>query len=254
MIDTHCHVDLYPDPSRIAVEARSAGVATIVVTNLPSAFSRAYPYVGNADGFRLALGLHPLMAESHQEERELFTQFCSWTDYIGEVGLDFSPEGYRTRDLQVESFRFVLRALGVTPKFMTLHSRRAEAEVLAMVRDALVYPVVFHWFSGPASVADAAIAEGHYFSVNPAMTRSSHGQKLIARIPRERVLTESDGPFVKVGARPAVPSDVALVEKHLADEWHVTPVEARASVRANFRSLKAALGGLRGSETDRRWP
>jgi len=56
MIDTHCHVDLYPRPTEVASEARRAGVLTVVVTNLPSAFDRAQPHVQQFTNLRLALG------------------------------------------------------------------------------------------------------------------------------------------------------------------------------------------------------
>jgi TatD DNase family protein len=49
-----------------------------------------------------------------------------------------------------------------------------------------------------------------YFSVNPAMIRSQSGQRLLREIPGDRILTETDGPFVKVGSGPARPSDVAV--------------------------------------------
>jgi TatD DNase family protein len=56
-------------------------------------------------------------------------------------------------------------------------------------------------------------------------------------MPRERVLTETDGPFVKVGSRPATPPDAALVTKALAELWLVEAVQARDVVAANLRTL-----------------
>jgi len=244
MIDTHCHLDLYPDPSQTAREARAGGVGIIAVTNLPSAFERAYPFIGQEKGFKLALGLHPLEAKKHKRELAAFARLCDKTYYIGEVGLDLSPEGYATRDTQMASFRFVLETLRGRPRFLTIHSRRAEREVLDCLKEFNQPPGVFHWYSGPLGVLDEAVELGHYFSINPAMIASPNGQRIITRLPSERILTESDGPFVTIDGRPSIPADISLVEKHLASTWKVGDSEARQQLKRNFVRLRSALGGL----------
>lgn len=237
MIDAHCHVDLYPDPTNVAAGADQAGVLTVIVTNLPSAFERAYPHVKPFRKMRLALGLHPLVADRHPAERERFRELVDKTSYVGEVGLDFSRAGYATKEVQVESFRFVLRVLRGRPKFITLHSRRAESAVLDMLDEEGRSPVVFHWYSGALNVLDRALAQGHFFSVNPAMTESPNGRKIIQRLPPERVLTESDGPFVRVKGRAIVPADVITVEDYLADVWQREKSEVRLMIKENFLKL-----------------
>lgn len=242
MLDAHCHLDLYPDPSRIALEADRAGVFTVLVTNLPSAFDTAFPHVQQFKRVRLALGLHPLCAKQHSvQELERFKERVTCTSFIGEVGLDFSPEGYATKEKQLASFQFVLNSLAGKPKFVTIHSRRAEQAVLDLVGSQYGRPIVFHWFSGATKVLDAAIREGHYFSINPAMILSERGIALLASIPAERILTESDGPFVTIGSRPVVPSDVQLVETKLAEMWSTTASSVRRTISKNFDRLLAPI-------------
>lgn len=241
MIDTHCHVDLYPRPTEVAEEAKQARVLTISVTNLPSAFDRAYPYVEQFTNMRLALGLHPLLADKHLSERGRFQQLSAKTSYIGEVGLDFSRDGIATRELQVESFRIVLQAIRGKWKFITLHSRKAESAVLDMLEEEGRSPVVFHWFSGSMTALNRALALGHFFSINPAMLNTRNGQKIIAGLPPERVLTESDGPFVRVRGRAAIPSDVSLVEEQLASLWRMDRRQAGERIRENFLELVRPL-------------
>ena len=241
MLDAHCHIDLYPDPAKVADRAAAAGVFTIMVTNLPSAYDRSRPHVASRRRIRLALGLHPLMAEQHRAERDLFKVRAASASFIGEVGLDFSIEGKGTTDLQVESFEFVLRSISGLPRFLSIHSRRAEARVVAMLREAGRSPAVFHWYSGPIGVLRQAIADGHYFSINPAMLNSENARRVIAAIPHDRLLTETDGPFVMVGGRPAEPTDILLVEQGLAQIWDISPAEVRSRVAENFRCLVAPL-------------
>jgi TatD DNase family protein len=242
MLDTHCHLDLYPDPTRTALNAQSAGVFVVCVTNLPSAFLAARPHVRQFKRVRLALGLHPLSAELHSDhELDQFKKLVSETSFIGEVGLDFSRDGRETKDRQMNSLRFVLRCLNREPKFVTIHSRQAESVVLELLQQEYPHPVVFHWYSGTLKTLERAIAGGHYFSINPAMVRSEKGRTAMAGIPRERILTESDGPFIRMGSRSIEPGDVREVETALGKMWGMKAPEARSMVQKNFEKLIAPL-------------
>jgi TatD DNase family protein len=242
MLDAHCHLDLYPDPSRTALNAQSAGVFVVCVTNLPSAFLAARPHVRQFKQVRLALGLHPLSAELHtDQELGQFQKLLSETSFIGEVGLDFSRVGSKTKDRQLKSFQFVLRSLKRKPKFITIHSRQAEGAVLDLLQQEYPHPVVFHWYSGTLKMLERAVAGGHYFSINPGMARNDKGRTAIGNIPRERILTESDGPFINMGSRTIEPSDVRFVEETLAMLWGINALAARTTVLNNFRSLLLPL-------------
>ena len=250
MIDTHCHLDLYSHPTRIADRANRAGVLTVMVTNLPSAFEKSLPHVRAFEQIRPAIGLHPLLAEQHRSERHRFRQLVDKTSYIGEVGLDFSNAGKTTKDVQIESFKFVLKTLRDKPKFVTIHSRRAESAVLEILEEMnYLFPVVFHWYSGSLNILDQAIQQGHYFSANPAMIKSSNGQKIIDRIPPERFLTETDGPFVEIQGRIAEPADVNLVENHLASIWSLSTLDVRARIRENFMKIVLPIRVITGQKT-----
>ncbi len=236
MIDTHCHVDAYPNPYDMVLAVERARILTIAVTNLPSAFERAYPHVQGFRSVRLAVGLHPLVAAAHAVERQKFARCLEQTSYVGEVGLDFSVDGRSSRDVQIESFRFVLELVRERPKFVSIHSRRAESAVLDLLDEVGVRPVVFHWYSGPLGQLDRLLAQGHFCSINPAMTRSRSGKAIIERLPIDRVLTETDGPFVKVAGRPAQPRDVSLVEAFLSQLWERDCDDVQLQVKRNLRA------------------
>jgi TatD DNase family protein len=238
MLDAHCHIDLYPDPTQTALEADRTGVFVVCVTNMPSAYMAAEPHIRQFKKIRLALGLHPQIAEKHtDQELSLFKDLAHSTSFIGEIGLDFSRDGIKTRDKQLVFFRFALQCLGNKPKFVTLHSRGAESAVLEVLDQEYPHPVVFHWYSGALKHLENAIAAGHFFSINPAMIRNDKGKNIIARIPRDRILTESDGPFIKILNRTIEPSDVLTVEEELGKIWNTEPLAARRIVRKNFQTL-----------------
>lgn len=242
MHDAHCHIDLYPDPYEIAIFTEQQRVATIAVTNLPSAYYAAELHMQQFNYLKLAVGMHPLLVQNHTaKEKQLFQQAFWETHYIGEIGLDFSRQGVNKAQ-QIESLKFVLSLLQQERRFVTLHSRGAEAITLQLLNEYNIQPVIFHWYSGPLKLLDNIIENGHYFSVNAAMIHSKNGQCIIGRIPTERLLAESDGPFVKVNSHPVVPCDVRLVSEYLADHWSIPCDTAVERLDRNFTTYANSVG------------
>lgn len=239
MLDTHCHVDQFPNPLAVAEECEAESVITVAVTNLPSHYRAGLEHVKRFRRVKLALGLHPLVVAKHREELADFLRLLPQVSFVGEIGLDFSRKGIASKAEQVEAFEAIAQALGGTPKFVTLHSRRAEEAVLSILMEHKVETAVFHWYSGGLTILAKAVEQGFYFSVNPAMVRSANGQRIIARIPYDRLLTETDGPYVKVGNQPARPTDVTTVLGYLAEQWKTSVDDVAAKVHENFRRIVA---------------
>jgi TatD DNase family protein len=238
MIDTHCHIDRYANPQQIAQEAEHLGITTIAVTTLPVYFEQSFSLFRSYKRVRLALGLHPLESGSHTAvQQQKFINLLAKTSYIGEIGLDFSQAGRATMEKQIESLRFVLNHVRDRPRFITIHSRNAEGKVFELLEEYTIPNVAFHWYSGPLGVLDKIIRAGYYLSINPAMVVSKKGQNIIAQIPRERALTETDGPYVKIGSKPAQPPDVQVVIAFLSRLWKINQPEVVQQVYANFNNI-----------------
>jgi TatD DNase family protein len=195
MIDTHCHFDMMPKPETYIRQRELAGDIVIGMTNLPSHFQMGQPHLRWYKHIRLALGLHPLLAAESKSEVTLFKRLVNQTSYIGEIGLDFSKEGLATKDEQVAVLRELLSAIRGKKKIVSVHSRKAEKELLALLSEYEIENVVFHWYSGPVDLIPDILAQGYYFSVNEAMCLSKNGRAIIEKIPRERLLTETDAPY-----------------------------------------------------------
>lgn len=195
IIDTHCHFDMMPNPEAFTRQRELSGGIVIGMTNLPSHFRMGLPYVRGLKNVRLAMGLHPLQVAENQEEINLFRNLLDETAYIGEIGLDFSREGYWSRDMQIKIFREVLSALAGKKKIISVHSRRAERRVMELLCEYKIENVIFHWYSGPIGLVSQILDCGYYFSVNEAMTLSENGRAVISKLPQDRILTESDAPF-----------------------------------------------------------
>lgn len=237
MIDTHCHIDMYKNPHSIAEESERLGIITIGMTLLPSHFELGFEHVKQYKKVRLALGMHPLKSELHKSEFNKFLFYLDHTSYIGEIGLDFSREGIKQKNLQIESFKRILSSICGKPKIVSLHSRRAEKEVLQYLVENNILNAIFHWYSGPVSLIDEIAKYGYFFSINPAMIKSENGKKIIERIPKNLLLTETDGPYITIKDNFVRPKDVELVEEFLAKKWGSTISEVDEQIHKNFSCL-----------------
>lgn len=235
MIDTHCHFDMMPKPETYIRQRELAGDIVIGMTNLPSHFQMGQPHLRGYKHIRLALGLHPLLAAESRSEVTLFKRLVNQTSYIGEIGLDFSKEGYATKDKQVAVLRELLSAIRGKKKIVSVHSRKAEKELLALLCEYEIENVIFHWYSGPIDMIPAILEQGYYFSVNEAMCLSKNGSNIIEKIPRERVLTETDAPY-------NTRADIQRTVDRLARCWNMNSREAELAIERNFKRLLKGIG------------
>lgn len=234
IVDTHCHFDMMPNPESYVRKKEQAGDIVIGMTNLPSHFQMGQPHIKGYKHIRLALGLHPLLAAESKDGVSLFKRQVGQTSYIGEIGLDYSREGYTTKDEQVVVLCELLSILRGKKKIVSVHSRRAEKELLSLLCEYQIENVIFHWYSGPVDLIPVILEQGYYLSVNEAMCESKNGKAIIERIPRERVLTETDAPYNNR-------SDISKVLDYLATCWNMSCQDVEAVVERNFRIL---LNGL----------
>lgn len=223
LVDTHCHIDLYPDFEMVIEEIEKTGIATIAVTNIPSVFHKCVDIAGKSKFIKVALGLHPELVVQRHREIDLMLELMSETRFIGEVGLDFVTKDQSERTLQCQTFEKIITKCALYgDKILTIHSRRAGNEVVDLIGPNFPGKIILHWYSGTQKVLEKALTYGFYFSVNPSMFRSESGRKIIALLPQDRILTESDGPFVSISDKPIRPADIITVISDLSGIWEKT--------------------------------
>ena len=213
------------------------------VTTTPSAWKGTSRLALGADRIRTALGLHPQLAHERHGELPMFDELLPRTRYVGEVGLDGTPEFKLHWDVQLAVFDHVLEACSKAGgRILSIHSRRASAAVLSRLHayDEAGIPVL-HWFSGSRRDLERAIDLGCWFSVGPAMLRSKKGRSLAALMPRDRILTESDGPFAQQEGMPLMPWDVDRAIHILGELWSVSPIRAQHIIHRNLRALASLV-------------
>lgn len=233
IFDTHCHVSAYTDPVSILRAADEAGVGVVAVTDGPDEYRRLRTRLGRRDHVDVALGLHPLRAASFgPNDLARFFRLVPQTNWIGEVGLDYSRAGAPTAKAQQRVFDVVLTEAQPGRHPLTVHSRGAEKDVIRRLADAAL-PAVLHWYTGPIGLVDDALQAGIYFSINIAMTRSRRFPSLVHAIPRDRVLLETDGPYAKDRARPASPDGLDTVVTALGYSWGTDLAETKRIIVSN---------------------
>lgn len=239
MIDFHCHVDLFPSPEHAAEEIDRSGIYVLSVTNTPKAFPRTAQLAKGRKRIRTALGLHPQLVSERHNEIGLLRRLLGETCYVGEIGIDGGDEHAQHLTLQKEVFGEILAFCAEAGgRIMSIHSRHASGEVIEALerrRDAGV--AILHWFSGPLTHADKAVDIGAWFSMGLPMLRSKRAASFIKRIPRDRILTETDAPFASTPGEhyPAVAVTEALTE--LSRLWGCDETETRRQLQTNLRTL-----------------
>jgi len=237
LIDTHCHIDQYPEPERMVRECEQHGVRVVAVTYFPTNFGIAADKLRGHPLISAALGMHPLFASKAIRQLSAFKRMAPFADFIGEVGLDFSPQGISSRALQERVFDEVVQTICDRQRFVTLHSRRAEKTVLDKLSEFEVKRVVFHWFSGTSAQLRRVLDAGHLVSINPAMLHSSSGKEVLSFAPPEQVLVESDGPFARVGDEPCRPTGLSAVYQALATMWKLKEEAVAERIKRTFEEL-----------------
>lgn len=238
LIDTHFHLDLHPRAEELASKIQKRGIKTIAVTNTPSVFHYTFRLSQKHDSILPAIGLHPELAPERQLELPKLREWLKRTRFVGEVGLDYVSADNRIRSVQRGVFQSILSACAeYGDKILTVHSRRSSGDVIAAIGESFPGKIILHWYSGSKRDLDKGVDYGFYFSVNSAMLRSASGRNLIARIPHERILTETDGPFVKIGTRPATPLHMPETVQSLAALWSMSEKQAARELAWNFSVL-----------------
>lgn len=195
LFDTHAHLDLAPNLDQIVRKIEEKQIFTIAVTNLPPLYSRFKDKI-SSKFIKPALGFHPELIEQYQKYIPHMWKLLEEAKYIGEIGLDYKV-GINSKLIQKKFFEQLIRECDSQGnKVLTIHSRSSVDDVLSIIGNQFNSKFIMHWYSGNLKHLNCAINQGAYFSINIAMTNSQKGIAIINNIPNERLLLESDYPFI----------------------------------------------------------
>lgn len=235
MIDFHCHLDLYKDPLVIFDEIKQRNVKVLAVTTSPRAYLKALQYFNNTDNVSIALGLHPELVADRKNEIDLFMEQISKCRYIGEVGIDGTSRNRYSYSVQKGFFYDALcEAEKHHGRIISIHSRCAVQDVLECIEKSLNKNVpIMHWFTGNIKEFQRALSLGCWFSVNPKMCYSKAGRDIIAQIPLNKILPETDAPFTEKNGMSYMPWNTEVIE-FLAVQYGQSIIEIKNQMKNNL--------------------
>jgi TatD DNase family protein len=237
VIDTHAHLDASADPAdELVARARGAGVARIVTIGTHAAeWGDALAIAENNDGVFAALGIHPHEAANADVGALRDALAHPRAVAVGETGLDYFRD-YAPREAQRRIFDEQLALAAELGKPVVIHTRAADEDTLAALA-GFGGTVVLHCFSSPPMLAPA-IENGWYVSFAGNVTyKNAHDLRSAAfAVPAERLLAETDSPYltpVPLRGRPNEPANVMHTLAALAHARNIDAGELEAQIDAN---------------------
>jgi TatD DNase family protein len=251
LVDSHCHLD-FPDFAAeldaVVERARAAGIGRIVT--ISTRVKKHVQVLAIAEKFPdvfCSVGTHP---HSAKEETDVTAKdLIARAQHpkivaIGEAGLDYHYDN-SPRDLQEKSFRRHIAAARETKLPLVIHSRDCDADMAKILVEESGqggFPAVLHCFTGTRELAFKAIALGLYVSFTGILTFKNSGalRDIAAALPADRILVETDAPYLAPGpyrGKRNEPAYVVETAKVLAETRGVSPDESAAQTTENFFRL-----------------
>lgn len=247
VIDAHCHLDFKnfnKDRDEVIQTARDSGVINMINSGVDMATNqRTLELSRNYDFIYPTLGLSPnSLDHSNMTDDDVLAtldQIRSHSDEIigvGESGLDYywcTDLGGRKR--QIDVFKKVIDLAKAVDLPLVIHARQAEQDCLDMVKD--LEKVIFHCYSGTADTMREALDHGFYISLATIVCRSVQHQVLARQVPLDRLLIETDSPFLSPRKGRNEPSYVLDSVSLIARIKETSPEEVAKATTRNVRKI-----------------
>ncbi len=243
LIDSHAHLageKFNHDRPAMLQRAWDAGVTHVVVIGETSTDARE---LARSDGSRLSFtaGVHPHEAHTFNAARDIALirqRIAEGAVAIGECGLDYFYD-HSPREMQLDAFGAQLELAADVDLPVVVHTRQAETDTIALMRDAAARGVrgVLHCFTGSPGLAHAAIEAGWYVSLSGIATfRNWERDDVVTAVPDHLLLVETDAPYLAPVPHRGTRNESAFLPAtvaHLARVRGVAPAQLAAQTAAN---------------------
>jgi len=253
VIDSHCHLDnpqFDPDREAAIERALAAGVERMVVIGTgegPPDLEAGIRLADRHEPIYATVGIHP--HDASKATPETYQRLAGFLKHpkvvaLGEIGLDYHYD-HSPRDVQRDVFLEQMRIAGDARKPIVIHTREAWEDTLALLEQhwkPTGVGGIMHCFSGSPSEAERCIALGFHLSFGGIITfpKSADVQAAAAQVPANRILIETDAPYlapVPHRGKRNEPAFVAETARKLAQLRGVTQEEIAQLTTANFKAL-----------------
>jgi TatD DNase family protein len=245
MIDVHCHLEheKFRNGKELIQSFRKELKAVITSSPHPRDFEYTLKLKKEFGGFVfVCVGLHPEYIEEFSEETlDDFEEFVKINKNdivsIGEIGLDyFWVRDEKLREKQRWLFEKLIEFSKSIDKPITVHIRDAYEDALKILESVDYQKVHLHMFGG-IKFLDKLLANGWKISVGPILLRSKTHKKIVKKLPLERIMLETDSPWIKIDGKESMPTDVKIVAQKIAEVKNVSLEEVERKTDENAISL-----------------
>jgi TatD DNase family protein len=245
MIDVHCHLEheKFRNNKEIIQSFRKDLKAIITSSPHPKDFEYTLNLKKEFEGFVFAcVGLHPEYIEEFSEENldnfeEIVKSNKNDIVSIGEIGLDyFWIKDEKLREKQRWLFEKLIELAKSVSKPITVHIRDAYEDALKILESIDYQKVHLHMFGGDKFL-DKVLANEWKISVGLILLRSKTHKKIVKKLPLERIMLETDSPWIKIDGKESMPTDVKFVAEKIAEVKNVSLEEVERKTDENAISL-----------------
>lgn len=249
IVDTHTHLDepdFDPDQDEVLDRARASGVRRFInIAYSPERWTSSRRLADQHPDVEIAIGVHPMLASEF--DLDLAARLAATVaDFrpvaIGETGFDFSRP-LPTAEQQTRAFRTQLETAAAESLPVVIHQRdAAEALMTELDRWPEMEKIVLHSFDATPRLADWAIERACFIGIGGLATRRSASKlrRLLTRIPTDRLLLETDAPYLPppgAGSRRNEPANLPRIAELLAPLWNLDRDELSRITEANATAL-----------------
>lgn len=216
LIDTHAHLDEFPDLNPVVERAKALGVVAVVAVGQGRASNEKTLSLAQTRRNYVfpALGIHPWEVDSDTEAAlDMIEKNLDDCVAVGEIGLDYWIK--KDKETQKTVFKKLLTLAAVKGKPVCVHTRGAWEDAYNLVKESNVRQGVFHWYSGPTDVLRSLLDNGYFISATPATEYSKAHREAVKNTPLDSLLLETDSP-VKYKGVEAEPATVLKTLKFVA--------------------------------------
>jgi TatD DNase family protein len=245
LIDAHVHLDRYGDLLGQALrEIEEYSIFTVgTAMDLPSYLE--LKRIGERSNLVLpTFGIHPRRAIEYADRLPEISRHIESSPAIGEIGLDFHwVKDTSTYPAQKKVLEYFIAAAREQKKFVNLHTKGGEKEVLDSLDKYDVKRVIIHWYSGPMDIFQAMVQYGCFFTIGVEVLYSDYIKEIANVVPDHLLLTETDNPgalrWLKKNDEVGMPTAIKDVVKAVAGLRGLTVEEMEKLVQTNFIRLIA---------------
>lgn len=253
LVDSHCHLEyegLVDDQPAVLARARAAGVGAFLnISTKRSEWAQVIATAEREPDVFASVGIHPHHADDHQDVTEsdlLEAAAHPKVIGLGETGLDYYYDR-SDRATQQRLFRRHIAVARETDLPVIIHTRDAESDTAAILADEMgkgAFPALIHCFTASEAFGRQVLDLGLSISISGIVTFKNARElaDFAARIPADRLLVETDSPFlapVPHRGRPCEPAFVADTARFIAELRGVSEEELAETTTANFQRLFA---------------